>query len=613
MNDLNAAAPPSPAAPAVLDDPFGPAAPLAGGELTPLGKVAAPPDKESTSEFFYFWIERGKLVERTQIVTVTSLVGDRPVQFVGLVEEVYRQSRQRDMGEEVDRFDGDSGGSPPFASAGFTYAKVVILRTDPVTHAPPTEESTVYLGGPPEAAKGYGIDRMPEENRLRLGLIRNGGTATAGPAAIDLAYLLGENGGHLNVNGIAGLGTKSSFLLHVNYLLLRAAAEQKQRFPSGRNLLQVVPIIFNVKNYDLFFIDAWSRGWADKSDEALAEWKDIGVDAPAPFTHVQFFAPQRKNLEITESVGRFDNAVQPYSWSLSDIIEHRLFRFLFSEDDIYDANFGGLVGELEDWLTDGPPDAPRLRVSDEAPRTFDELLTWFRDNRAALFTDFVSGTKGKLLRRLKYIVQEGDGVLRRKDPAGHPLFLPKGGVEGPLVIDLFGLRLTPSLQRFVVAAVFHQLVLNRSGNATEGLRYLVTLDELNRFAPKNTSDPITQQIEQVAAEMRSQGVILLGAQQQASLVSPKVIENCGIRAVGRSGPLELSADVWKILEKADRSQAAQIQADEKLILQPSFRAPMLVKVPYPPWALRKEDQDLGGAGGASAAGGKKSRRESDFA
>ncbi|HEX4607168.1 MAG TPA: ATP-binding protein, partial [Urbifossiella sp.] len=71
----------------------------------------------------------------------------------------------------------------------------------------------------------------------------------------------------------------------------------------------------------------------------------------------------------------------------------------------------------------------------------------------------------------------------------------------------------------------------------DGLRYVVTLDELNRFAPKSGSDPITKKIEEVAAEMRSQGVILLGAQQQASLVSPRVIENAGVRAVGRSGSL----------------------------------------------------------------------------
>jgi hypothetical protein len=578
-----------------------------------LGRVAAPPNKESTSECFYFWVHRGKLVERTQIVTTRSQLGGRTVEFIGLVEEVYRQSRQRDMGEEVDRFDADSGAATPFASAGFTYAKVTILRTDPVTHAPPTEESPVYLGGEGEAARGYGVDRMAKP--LAVGLLRNGGTAFAGPARIDLDYLLGENGGHLNVNGIAGLGAKSSFLLHGNYLLLREAARQKEQFPGKLDRLQVVPIIFNVKNYDLFFIDSWGKEWKTRQTEALPEWQGLGVEKPAPFTNVLFFAPQLKGQAIPVNVGRTDNAVKPYSWSLSDIIEHRLFRFLFSEADIYDANFGGLVGEMEDWLTSGPADEPRLRTPD-APQTFAELLGWFRtvkdDN--TLFRDFTPQTKGKLLRRLIYVVQEGDGVLRRTEPKGHPLVMPKSGVDGPTVIDLFGIRLTPSLQRFVVAAVFQQLVRNRSGDTTDGLRYLVTLDELNRFAPKSTSDPITQQIEQVAAEMRSQGVILLGAQQQASQVSPKVIENASVRAVGRSGALELSAEVWKPLGTSGRSQAAQIQADEKLLMQPTFRAPMLAKIPYPPWALKKEDVDAGAAGDSpSGTAPKKSRREADFA
>jgi hypothetical protein len=106
-----------------------------------LGRVAAPPNKESTSDFFYFWVERAKLVERGQIVSTTSTLGGRSVEFIGLVEEVYRQSRQHDMSEEVDRFDATTRYEPPFASAGFTYAKVTILRTDPVTHAPPTEEA----------------------------------------------------------------------------------------------------------------------------------------------------------------------------------------------------------------------------------------------------------------------------------------------------------------------------------------------------------------------------------------------------------------------------------------------------------------------------------------
>src|SRR5207248_5507762 len=122
-----------------------------------------------------------------------------------------------------------------------------------VAHTAPIEESAVYLGGPADAATGYGFDRMQDENRLAVGRLRNGGTDFAGPALIDLAYLLGENGGHLNVNGIAGLGTKSSFLLHVVMLLMRWVKQTSKPGDPGRT--QVVPIIFNVKNFDLFYID----------------------------------------------------------------------------------------------------------------------------------------------------------------------------------------------------------------------------------------------------------------------------------------------------------------------------------------------------------------------
>ncbi len=603
---------------ALNGSPEGPQAILdASGRFLPaaiaLGKVAAPPNKESTSEYFYFWVERGQLVERTQIVTTSCVLrpGDKPVEFVGLVEEVYRQSRQRDMGGEVDRFDADTMANPPFESAGFTYAKVAILRTDPVTHAPPCEESTVYLGSDRDAARGYGIDRMGAP--LRVGLLRNGGTAFAGPAAIDLDYLLGENGGHLNVNGIAGLGAKTSFLLHVNAMLLREAEQQKAKLGiSHAGRLQVVPIIFNVKNYDLFFIDRWGKGWERERLTAQAEWKEyLQISDPAPFRDVEFYAPQGKSGAVVNT-GRADAKVKPYRWSLSDVIEQRLFRFLFSEEDIYDANFGGLVGELEEQLTNEGTGKPHLNPHGGETATFAKLLNWFRDNRDSMFRDFVGGTKGKLLRRLKYIVNEGDGVLRKDDPAGNPLVLPKSGVPGPIVIDLFGIRLAPSLQRFVVAAVFHQLIQNRSGtNAVDGLRYIVTLDELNKYAPKGSSDPITQKIEEVAAEMRSQGVILLGAQQQASLVSPRVIENASIRAVGRSGSLEMAAEVWRFLGDSGRSLAAQIQADEKLIVQPSFRAPMLAKVPYPPWALKKEDAGQPYSPDGSAGSPMPSAKKSD--
>jgi hypothetical protein len=545
-----------------------------------LGRVAAPPGHESTSGVFYFWVDRRQTVERTQIVTTSSAVGGRTVRFVGIVQEVYRRSRQMTMGEEADRFDRKSAEQPPFDSEGVTYAEVAILRTDPVAHTPPIEESLVYLGGPADAATGYGFDRIRDENKLAVGRLRNGGSEYAGPAIIDIAYLLGENGGHLNVNGIAGMGTKSSFLLHIILLLILWARRTARPGDTGR--MQVVPIIFNVKSFDLFFIDRWSRNW---KPEYTDEWQVLGVDNPEPFRNVRFFAPQERKSENPIRTGR--DGVEAYSWGLADVIAQGLFRFLFADDDLGNPSFSALVAAIEERLTRDTPQGPQLRP--DGPQSFDELPAWVKDeaNQQALGEPH-AGTRASLLRRLRGLLLDSDGVLRRDRPNGKPLQMPAAEVDGPLVVDLFGVK-DEKMKRFVVAAVLRQLVEMRSQEPVEGLRYVIALDELNRFAPRGGSDPITAMIENVAAQMRSAGIILLGAQQEASRVSPTVIENSGIRAVGRSGTLELSAEVWKSLGPAGKAQAAQLLESEKLIVQPNYRAPMLAKIPFPPWALRKEE------------------------
>lgn len=573
-----------------------------------LGRVAAPPQHESTSGKFYFWVDRNVSVERTQIVYTNSAIGGRDVVFVGIVQEVYRRSRQKDIGEEAARFDGRTNERPPFDSEGVTYAEVAILRTTPVAHAPPTEESEVFLAGAKEAGEGYGLDRMGQ--RLDVGLLRNGGTQFAGRAAIDLDFLLGKNGGHLNVNGIAGLGTKSTLLMSLNWLLLNESRAQRIARPSDRLRLQVVPVIFNVKNYDLFHIDRWNSNFHKEEATHRADWAEMGIAEPRPFENVQFIAPQAKGLHTPVSTGGRSDGVKAYSWSLSDIIEGGLFKFLFAEDDLQSANLGGLVNDVEEWLTSGPPDNPQLRTSEGAPQTFEEMIVWFKsikENKGSgLFNDFQAGTKGSFFRRLKYIVHEGDGVLRRNDPKGNPLRVPAGGMDGPLVVDLNGIGRTPSLQRFVVAAVFHQIIQHQTAKQVPNLKFLITLDELNRFAPKHSSDSITQQIEMVAAEGRSQGIILLGAQQQASLVSPKVIENAACRAIGRSGTLELGHEVWKFLNRSARDAAAQLQPDEKLLYIPSFREPMLAKMPFPPFALSEGEAVLPTSSGRPGAAAEQS-------
>lgn len=562
-----------------------------------IGKVATPPQKEATTDEFYFWVRRDTLVEKAQIIRAECVIGGQTIQFFAIVDQMFRQSRKKNMGEEIDEADGDPDYIPQFLGEGVTYARANILRTDPPVMTPPMNGSPVYLCDEQGASFAYGADEI--ENGLAVGMIKNGDLASAGPGFIDLDYLLGENGGHMNVNGVAGRGTKSSFLLFTIYMLLAEARRRAQERPSDRLPLLIAPIILNVKGFDLFFIDRLNHNF--DPDKHLAAWQELGFSDPQPFEKVIYCAPQMPSGTETIPTGALGK-VFPYSWSLSDVIERGLLLYLFADEDVNDANFGALVLDLENWLAQerrsGGVTTRNLRKDKDVPQTFDDLLDMIGrrargDVNDHLFQSHYASTWRKLHRRLIKLLLEGNGVLRRDDLKGNPLVVTRKGTSQPIVVDLNGLSRIPSLQRFVVATIFRQLVDDRTGPAAvSGLVYLVALDELNRFAPRGSNDPITQLIETVAAEMRSQGIILLGAQQQASRVSEKVIENAAIRVLGRSGSLELSQSVWRFLSDGARRKAAGLRLDEKLVIQDNFREPMLVKVPFPAWALRPREAAL---------------------
>ena len=61
----------------------------------------------------------------------------------------------------------------------------------------------------------------------------------------------------------------------------------------------------------------------------------------------------------------------------------------------------------------------------------------------------------------------------------------------------------------------------------------VVLDELNKYAPRDGDSPIKETLIDIAQRGRSLGVILVGAQQQASLVASEITQNAAIRIAGR--------------------------------------------------------------------------------
>ncbi len=592
-----------------------------------VGRVGCPMGQEANVDEFYFWVAPNELVEQTQIVRVPTNMGGVDVELFGVVDQVYRRSAITSMHMELAAHDGDPLADDLMLDRdGVTYAKVRVVNAFPPKLAPPVEGSTVFSCEGDEAERAYEMDRYAADRGICVGLIRNGGDSTAGRAFLDSDFLLGAQSGHLNVNGAAGSGTKSSFLTIATYQTINAIKTRSKGAVGSGKQQRIKTFIFNVKGFDLFWLDRWST----KFEQADADcWREMGVTSPDIFRSIAYYAPEESLRSGTPRAIATDRPgdVRPFSWALKDIIDFGLFDLLFSEETRANDNLTTLINWFSHRLSTGrtkaaslderlgqqpdPRSAARRQLTDTIEKafnskndlnggapvlTFQDLLDYI-ERRAHPDADDLTedslrsmsnSTIQALWRRLSRVLSPNSGLLRREDMGGAPLALATAE-EDVVVIDIQSIQ-DAHLQRFVIASVLNQLVHWRRGShAARGETFLVVIDELNQYAPKGASDAITKLFEYVASQMRSRGIILFGAQQQGSRVSDVVIENSQTRVLGRSGGQELADSIWRGFSDGDRKLALRLAPDEKVIVAPNFREALHVKVPRPPWAMRPEE------------------------
>ena len=587
-----------------------------------LGLVSTSLASESTQDEFYFWVDRRRLAEATQLVRVTMPLpaedprvrelGQDYITVVGVIEEVRRQSESRSLGADHARYSGQVEESPILPPTGFTYARCRVLNMQPLLFVPLTEGLPVFLANEDEAGRGYGYPDMEQASAdLIVGLLRNGGTEVAGAAKLDTRYILGEFGGHVNVTGVAGTGTKTSFLMVLVKMLLAHAAEATQN--DVANPLFVVPIVFNVKGNDLMWINRPNKQFDSQSQEWDAYRRVWGNDLfdrfAQPFSAASFYSYPTREGSIRPGL---PGGTEKYSWGLRDVIEWGVEKYLFSAETRSHELMQGVLEDAFQYTSRSSASTPSGRTLDESKgiSTFRELAQWLIDATVEgedhevqhyLMKRQHSGSTIKAtVRRLNNILAGARGVLTTDSASGEPPRVTDEGTCDPIVIDIDGLESAP--QRFVVASVIERIKQHREKHAERRQRYIIVLDELNRFAPRGSSDEVSKLFEHVAAQLRSQGVLLFGAQQKASSVAPLVWENAATKALGRTGAVELSAQMWRqVLPAVARSRAAVLGPSEKIIIQDVFNYPMLASVPFTPWATRKDEISSGSSGMSKTA------------
>jgi len=227
-----------------------------------MGLVSTANGVEATQSEFYFWADRSAVPESGQIVYAQQSLppnnlGIETMTVYAVIERVNRLSGARSVEADMRERDGDAskGRLWPRGSGtertGTTYAYCRVIGIQPSLLTPLREDTEVFLASEAEAGQGYNYPEMQQADAsLPVGVLLNGGVALAGKACLDTRYMLGEFGGHVNVTGKAGTGTKTSFLLNlIKHLMLYAEDTTKRGYP-----LYLVPIIFNAKGSDLMWI-----------------------------------------------------------------------------------------------------------------------------------------------------------------------------------------------------------------------------------------------------------------------------------------------------------------------------------------------------------------------
>src|SRR5262249_11815930 len=146
-------------------------------------------------------------------------------------------------------------------------------------------------------------------------------------------------------------------------------------------------------------------------------------------------------------------------------------------------------------------------------------------------------------------------------------------------------------KRFVVGAVLKRMFEEKEGLGSARPLVFVVLDELNKYAPREGSGPIKDVLLDISERGRSLGVVLVGAEQTASEVEPRIVANASLRVVGRLDLAEAERPEYAFLTAAGRGRAGILKPGTMIVQQPEIPTPLLVRFPFPAWATRRSEAE----------------------
>ncbi|MBO6574012.1 MAG: ATP-binding protein [Rhodothermales bacterium] len=494
-----------------------------------------------------------------------------PVSLYGIVTQVIAR-------HEGARFDSDvylieEGVLPAEVTE---VAEVLTTRIEPELFVPPRPGEAVRLAVGDDRDQALFFDGM--EERLIAGSSRDGQ-----PVFVNLEFLDGRRGAHVNISGVSGVATKTTYATFLLYSLFNDAL--------GAEAMNSKAIIFNVKGEDLLFLDQ-PNSRLDANEEA--RYSEIGL-MPGAFGSVEFWAPPRPgHPDAAPDVSSRDKEIGSFFWTLSAFCEDQLLPFLFADAGDDRQQYTIVVHNVAAQLREraNPQVGGGVSIDGREFRTFDQLIEFIHqrledDNTRQTWAgqSIGQGTINAFIRRLHSARRHIGHLIRGDIP--HPENHRIERQSQVTVIDIHNLH--DRAKRFVVGVTLQRAFEEKERTGQARPLLFVVLDELNKYAPREGSSPIKEILLDVAERGRSLGIILLGAQQTASEVERRVIANSAIRVVGRLDSAEAQRSEYGFLPPTHRQRATIAKPGTMILSQPELPIPLVIGFPFPAWATRPSE------------------------
>lgn len=543
-----------------------------------IGRVSATEKYPSSCDDFQFWLADDAILSPFDIVRVENKT-DGSITY-GVVQDILHITDGiGHLSNYVSSDFGNVDAIPMTRRLSLSYAKVSVIHNTKENFMPVFEGTPVYTADIDDIAIALGLDNIDEKTAIPAGLMKTSNNDPV-PIMYNGDFLIGHEGAHMNISGISGLATKTSYVM----FLLKAIQHKYKD--------DVAIIVMNVKGDDLLHIHQPNEKINPAQRE---EWDALGVPCE-PFENVRYLYPYRKQKDrlyantslptedLEEQFGArqaanfvytFDHDIGKVDMLFANVddpnytIESILNYIDYGTEFKGDLSWADFKDKLKEFCSKGSSKNNNSSILIQSWQRFRRLIN--NSINDDIFVNAISSAKEQ------HQVYLSDEVLNIN-----------GGEM--MVVDIAGI--TEQLQCLVFGDIIRSVYSlkhgdydpeDRKSKKPVPKRIIIFVDELNKYAPSTSSkgSPLLANLLDITERGRSEGVVLFSAEQFRSAIHERIKGNCGTNVYGRTNAIEVSRPDYKFVPTVYANMMTRLKKGDLILHHPVFKTLLKIQFPFP--------------------------------